>query len=229
MSRSRRLLDLVQALRRHRRPVTGARLAEELGVSLRTIYRDVQSLIEEGANIEGEAGVGYVLRPGFLLPPLMFSDDEIEALVLGSRWVAQRADRPLAAAAENALAKIKAVLPGDLRETADASGLLAGPGDPIAPDGVDLAPLRTAIRREHKIRIAYRDSAGGDTERVVWPIAIGFFDRVRVLAAWCELRAGYRHFRTDRISALTETGARYPKRRRALIREWRAAEGIPEQ
>lgn len=229
MSRSRRLLDLVQALRRHRRPVAGARLAEELGVSLRTIYRDVQSLIEEGADIAGEAGVGYVLRPGFLLPPLMFSDDEVEALALGSRWVAQRADPALAAAAENALAKIKAVLPADLREAVDAAGLLAGPGAPIAPDGVDLALLRAAIRREHKIRISYRDGAGGLTERVVWPIAIGFFDRVRVLAAWCELRVGYRHFRTDRIGELATTGTRYPKRRRALIREWRAAEGIPDR
>jgi predicted DNA-binding transcriptional regulator YafY len=229
MSRSRRLLDLVQALRRHRRPVAGARLAEELGVSLRTIYRDIQSLIEEGANIEGEAGVGYVLRPGFLLPPLMFSDDEIEALVLGSRWVSQRADPALAAAAENALAKIRAVLPGDLREAVDAAGLLAGPGDLIAPDGVDLAPLRAAIRREHKIAITYRDGSDGFSERVVWPIAIGFFDRVRVLAAWCELRVGYRHFRTDRIGALVDTGARYPRRRRALIKEWRAAEGIPER
>ncbi len=229
MSRSRRLLDLVQALRRHRRPVAGARLAEELGVSLRTIYRDIQSLIEEGADIEGEAGVGYVLRPGFLLPPLMFSDDEIETLVLGSRWVAQRADPALAAAAENALAKIRAVLPGDLREAADAAGLLAGPGDPIAPDGVDLAPLRAAIRREHKIRIGYRDRTGKSSERVVWPIAIGFFDRVRVLAAWCELRVGYRHFRTDRIGTLAATAERYPRRRRTLIKEWRAAEGIPEQ
>jgi len=229
MSRSRRLLDLVQILRRHRRPVTGARLAEELGVSLRTVYRDIESLVAEGADIAGEAGVGYVLRPGFLLPPLMFSDDEIEALVLGSSWVAERADPALAAAAADAIAKIKAVLPGDLRESADAAGLMAAPGEAIAPDGVDLAPLRAAIRREHKIRIGYRDRAGRGSERVVWPIAIGFFERVRVLAAWCELRVGYRHFRTDRIAALADTGERYPRRRRALIREWRAAEDIPER
>jgi len=229
MSRSRRLLDLVQILRRHRRPVSGARLAEELGVSLRTVYRDIESLVAEGADVAGEAGVGYVLRPGFLLPPLMFSDDEIEALVLGSSWVAERADPALAAAAADAIAKIKAVLPGDLRESVDAARLMAAPGEAIAPDGVDLAPLRAAIRREHKIRISYRDRAGRASERIVWPIAVGFFERVRVLGAWCELRVGYRHFRTDRIAALADTGERYPRRRRALIREWRLAEGIPER
>jgi len=219
----------MQILRRHRRPVTGARLARELGISLRTVYRDVEALIAEGADIAGEAGVGYVLRPGFLLPPLMFSDDEIEALVLGSRWVMRHADPALAAAAADALAKIRAVLPADLRESADATGLLAGPGGPIAPDGIDLAPLRWAIRREHRIRLGYRDRAGKASERVVWPIAIGFFERVRVLAAWCELRQGYRHFRTDRMTALADTGLRYPRRRRALIREWRDSEGVPEQ
>src|SRR6476660_2658089 len=99
MSRSQRLLDLLQILRRHRFPVTGAALAGELGISLRTLYRDIASLQEQGANIEGEPGLGYVLRPGFMLPPLMFSEDEIEALVLGSRWVAERGDERLGAAA----------------------------------------------------------------------------------------------------------------------------------
>ena len=111
MSRAQRLLDLIQVLRRHRHPVSGATLAEATGVSLRTLYRDIELLKAEGAHIDGEAGVGYVLRPGFMLPPLMFSEEEIEALVLGSRWVHQRADRALADAAANVLAKIGAVLP----------------------------------------------------------------------------------------------------------------------
>src|SRR5438128_6875775 len=114
MSRSQRLLDLIQVLRRHRRPVTGAVLAEDVGVSLRTLYRDIETLKAQGARIDGEAGVGYVLRPGFMLPPLMFSEDEIEAIVLGSRWVADRTDAPLGNAARTALAKIAAVLPRDL-------------------------------------------------------------------------------------------------------------------
>src|SRR5947208_3487229 len=128
VARAQRLLELIQVLRRHRRPVSGETLAAELGVSLRTLYRDIQTLIGQGAAIDGEAGVGYVLRPGFVLPPLMFSDEEIEALVLGSRWVAQRTDEPLARAAANAIAKVAAVLPDDLRDSIEHNGLLAGPG-----------------------------------------------------------------------------------------------------
>src|SRR5947209_13781975 len=126
MPRADRLLELIDILRRHRGPVTGARLAEELGVSLRSLYRDVEALRGRGAEIEGEAGFGYVLKPGFLLPPLMFSREEIEALVLGSRWVVKRGDAALAAAAAKALTKIKSVLPPDLRAEAEAAGLLIG-------------------------------------------------------------------------------------------------------
>ena len=229
MARSERLLALIQALRRHRAPVSGAVLADELGVSLRTIYRDIQTLIGQGAMIDGEAGVGYVLRPGFVLPPLMFSDEELEALVLGSRFIAQRADQPLAAAARNAIAKIAAVLPDDLRDSIDGSGLLAGPGQALAPDPIDLTVVRAAIRTERKLAIDYTDPKGTKTRRTVWPIALGFFDRVRMLVAWCELRQDFRHFRIDRISTLRETRQRYPRRRRALMKEWRTVEGIPEQ
>src|SRR5690242_7496446 len=116
MSRAERLLDLIQILRRHRQPVAGAVLAQELGISLRSLYRDIATLQAQGAHIDGEPGLGYILRPGFMLPPLMFSEDEIEALVLGSRWVTERGDLRLADAARNALAKIAAVLPPDLRE-----------------------------------------------------------------------------------------------------------------
>lgn len=229
MARSERLLELIQALRRHRQPVSGAVLAEELGVSLRTIYRDIQTLIGQGATIVGEAGVGFVLRPGFVLPPLMFSDEELEALVLGSRLLAQRADKPLADAARNAITKIAAVLPGDLRDSIDSTGLLAGPGRRPPPDPIDLASIRAAIRTERKLILAYTDPNGKQTRRTVWPIALGFFDRVRMLAAWCELRQDFRHFRTDRITSLRATDQRFPRRRRALMKEWGAIEGIPEQ
>ena len=225
MARAERLLELIQLLRRHRHPVAGQTLADELGISLRTVYRDIQALIGQGAAIDGEAGIGFVLRPGFVLPPLMFTDEEIEALVLGLRWVKQ-ADAPLARAAIDVLAKIGAVLPDDLRGSIEGVGLLAAP-QPADP--IDLAPLRAAIRSEHKIILDYADAKGGRTRRTVWPIAIGFFDRARVLAAWCETRNDYRHFRTDRIAKLRLTGRRYPQRRRALMREWRAREGIPEQ
>src|SRR5206468_10895647 len=127
LSRAERLLALIQMLYRHRHPVSGAVLADELRVSLRTLYRDIASLQAQGARIDGEPGVGYVLRPGFMLPPLMFSQDELEALVLGSLWVSERADAALKAAAQNPIAKIAAVLPPDLRHAVDASALLIGP------------------------------------------------------------------------------------------------------
>src|SRR3954471_10477330 len=157
MSRAQRLLDLIQVLRRHRHPVSGAVLAEATGVSLRTLYRDIDVLKAEGAHIDGEAGIGYVLRPGFMLPPLMFSEEEIEALVLGSRWVSERADGLLGKAARNVLAKIGAVLPDDLKQSILASGLLIGPGEPIAAGDSELAAIRQAIRSERKLRIAYAD------------------------------------------------------------------------
>jgi predicted DNA-binding transcriptional regulator YafY len=226
LARSQRLLDLIQLLRRHRRPVAGAVLAEELGVSLRTLYRDIETLKAHGALIDGEAGVGYVLRPGFLLPPLMFTEDEIEALVLGSRWVAERTDAPLGAAARNALAKIGAVLPDDLRESFYDSSLLIGPGEPIAAGDAELATIRLAIRREHVLRIVYADQEGRETRRAIWPFVLGFFDRVRVVGAWCELRQGIRHFRTDRIRVLAPKEKRYPRRRAALLKEWRALERV---
>ena len=233
MSRAERLLDLIQVLRRHRQPVSGRALAQELGVSIRTLYRDIASLQAQGASIDGEPGVGYVLRPGFMLPPLMFSEDEIAALVLGSRWVADRADDRLGEAARNALAKIAAVLPADLREAVDASALLVGPGAPIAAGDAELATIRRAIKAECKLAITYvREDGGGGagtrTTRTIWPFALAFFDRVRMVVAWCELRQGFRHFRTDRIAALAVAG-RYPRRRQALLKEWRAVEGIPPQ
>lgn len=227
MSRAERLLDLIQVLRRHRHPVSGQTLADELGISLRTVYRDIQTLVGQGAAIDGEAGMGFVLRPGFVLPPLMFSDEEIEALVLGLRWVAQQPDEPFERAAMDALAKIAAVLPDDLRETIEDIGLLAAPDEEDEP--VDLAPIRAAIRAENKLVLHYVDREGDETRRVIWPIAIGFFQRAHVVAGWCELRRDFRHFRVDRIVRLRTTDKRYPRRRRLLMKEWREIEGIPEQ
>ncbi len=226
MSRAERLLNLIQALRRHRYPVSGAALAEELGVSLRTIYRDIATLQGQGAHIDGEPGFGYVLRPGFMLPPLMFSEEELEALVLGSRWVGDRGDARLAAAARNALAKIAAVLPPDLRDDLDASPLFVGPGQPIAAGDAELPVIRQAIRAGHKLRIGYRDLKESESSRTIWPFALAFFDRTRVVAAWCELRQDFRHFRTDRIVTLAPTRQRYPRRRQILLAEWRALHGI---
>jgi predicted DNA-binding transcriptional regulator YafY len=224
MSRTRRLLDLLQILRSHRFPVTGERLAEQLGISLRTLYRDIRILQEQGAHIAGAPGLGYVLQPGFMLPPLMFSEEEIEALVLGTRWVADRADAKLGSAAREALQKIAAVLPRDLRDTLDDSALLIGPGPGISAGTIELSQLRQAMRAERKIAVDYRTPDGTESQRTVWPCALGYFDQTLVLVAWCELRQAFRHFRTDRIIAMEVLPQRYPRRRQALLKAWREQE-----
>jgi predicted DNA-binding transcriptional regulator YafY len=229
VSRAERLLQLMQALRRYRQPVSGTALAEELGISLRTLYRDIASLQAQGAHIEGETGVGYVLRPGFTLPPLMFSEEEIEALVLGSRWVAERGDARLGDAAANALAKILGVLPPELRHVAESSAMLVGPGNPSTPGELLLFQIRTAIRTECKLDVRYRDLSSQESSRVLWPCAVGFFDQCLVMVAWCELRKGFRNFRIDRIESLQVREERYPERRQSLLRRWREQEGIPVQ
>jgi predicted DNA-binding transcriptional regulator YafY len=225
MSRAERLLELMQVLRRRREPASGAALAQELGISLRTLYRDIASLQAQGAAIAGEAGVGYVLRPGFTLPPLMLSEEEIEALVLGSRWVAQHTDPELAEAARNALAKIHAVLPPALRHELESNALLVPSTASPAPDA-QLATIRLAIRRQRKLRLAYRDAAGASSDRVVWPFALGFFEQTRMVAAWCEHRLDYRHFRVDRIGELEVLEERYPRQRQELLKAWRQVQGI---
>lgn len=222
MTRAERFLALLQSFRRRRRAVAASDLAAEVGVSLRTLYRDIAALKAQGAPIEGEAGLGYILRPGFLLPPLMFSEDEIEALVLGSRWVASRGDAPLEQAASDALAKIGAVLPDHLRERVEVASLMVPARAHPPPPGIDLAALRLAIRRERKLRFAYRDGSGGGSVRIVWPFGLAFFEDVRIITAWCELRRDYRHFRVDRVSAPEVLDERYPRRRAMLLREWRA-------
>ncbi len=222
MSRSERLLNLLQVLRRHRRPVSGQALAAETGVSIRTLYRDIASLQAQGAAIVGEPGVGYVMRPGFMLPPLMFRSEELDALVLGMRWVADRSDSTLADAALGTLAKIAAVLPVELRRELEESALLVGTGQKaVASHAVAADLLREALRAEHKLNITYTDPTGAVTERVVWPFALVYFDQARVLMCWCELRNDFRNFRTDRITQAAPLPVRYPRRRQALLKEWR--------
>lgn len=199
-------------------------MARALGVSIRTIYRDIATLQALGAEIAGEPGVGYVLGPGYFMPPLMLSEIEIEALTLGMRWVSTFADKPLAQGAEDALAKIEAALPTEIRGSIGALPLRVGGAPDPALRGEDLSQLRHAIRIERKIRIAYTDQRGTEEERTVWPFAIGYFADGRVLAAWCETRSDYRHFRTRNIEKTTLLDLPYPRRRIELFREWRAKE-----
>jgi len=221
MSRSERLLKLLQVLRRHRRPVSAEKLAAETMVSVRTLYRDITSLRAQGADIEGAPGLGYVLRPGFVLPPLMFGSAEIEALMLGLRWVSDRGDPELAASAREAAARVAAVLPSHLRRELETSALLVGTRARSSIDAVGLDLMRTAIRSGRKLRLTYRDKHEEGTERVVWPFALVYFEEARVLAAWCELRSDFRNFRADRIARielLDETAPRSPV---AMLSEWR--------
>jgi predicted DNA-binding transcriptional regulator YafY len=203
MNRTERLFALMDALRRHRRPVTAASLADELAVSLRTIYRDVQVLIGLGAPIDGEAGL------------------------LGIRWVARQSDTALTQAAMNALAKIAAASPKDMRDAMANTGLWVAT---IATTGTvaDIKLVREAIRRERKLRIAYVAETGAATERAIWPIAMAYYERRQTVAAWCELRGAFRHFRTDRITALTATEQRYPRRRVELVEDWRRETNFSE-
>jgi predicted DNA-binding transcriptional regulator YafY len=222
MSRAVRLLNLLQALRRRRRPVTADELSAELAVSVRTVYRDIATLVGEGAAIQGEAGVGYVMQPGLFLPPLGFDRDEVDALVLGLSWVQGRADPVLARAADNAMAKIHAMLPPEGRDEVEGGGVLVGPSPEPPPAVVPLERLRDAIRRQRKLAIVYRDAAGAQSARVVWPIALAYPEGVRLLVAWCETRTGFRNFRVDRIVEGAVAEERYPRNRRALLKDWRA-------
>jgi predicted DNA-binding transcriptional regulator YafY len=208
MRRADRLFEIIQLLRR--KPTVRAReLAETLEVSERTIYRDVRDLMVSGVPIEGEAGVGYVLKAGFDLPPLMFKETEIEALVLGARIVESWADTELAEAATDAIAKIEAVIPERLKGFMASTALLAPPLHFVEPVGFDLAVLRRAVRNQTKVHFRYTDVLAQETERTVWPLSLAYFGPVWVLAAWCELRVDFRTFRLDRMREFSVTDERF--------------------
>ena len=201
MRRADRLFDIIQVLRR-RKLVRARDLAERLEVSERTIYRDLSDLMASGVPVEGEAGVGYILREGYDLPPLMFNKQEIEALVLGARIVESWADPKLAAAAAEALAKIETVLPEGLRRHMAETTLLAPPDHFAERIAIDPATLRRAIQDGRKVHFAYSDGEARRSERSVRPLGLAFYGPVWLLLSWCELRRDFRSFRLDRMSEL---------------------------
>jgi len=216
----------MQALRRHRRTVSGRALAQELGVSLRTIRRDVATLQHMGADIDGEPGVGYILRPGFLLPPLSFTAEEIQALVIGAQWVSRQTDDALALAVTNALAKIDAVLPPDMRAALQDDTIYVGhPLKSEAP--LDLSDIRRALREQRKLRITLSLEHAPADEQVVWPIMLGLINGKRFIAAWCELDSQFRVIGMDDIATTEVLAERYTSNRRQLVKEWRAREVRP--
>jgi predicted DNA-binding transcriptional regulator YafY len=221
MRRADRLFRIIQVLRRKKRPVTAHEIAQELETSLRTIYRDVAQLMADRVPIRGEAGIGYVLEGGFDMPPLMLTPDEIEAAMLGAQWVMSRGDPALTRAAADLVAKIGAVVPEHLRPLLMEPALAAPKRYPNAPDAIDMARLRGAIRKQEKILLGYADETGSETRRIIWPIAVSYWETVRVIIGWCELRNGFRHFRTDRVLAAEFLDARYPTSRARLRVAWK--------
>ncbi|HEX3809316.1 MAG TPA: YafY family protein [Rhizomicrobium sp.] len=221
MRRADRLFRIIQVLRRKRRPVTAHEVAEELETSVRTIYRDIAQLMADRVPIRGEAGIGYVLEGGFDMPPLMLTPDEIEAAVLGAQWVMGRADPALARAASDLIAKIGVVIPEHLRPLLMEPALAAPNAFAKTEDAIDMPRVRTAIRAQGKIALVYRDESERQTSRTIWPIAISYWDRVRLIVGWCELRTAFRHFRTDRISAWEFLEARYATPRAKLRSDWK--------
>lgn len=220
MAKSDRLLQLMQCLRTLPAPVRAHALSDELGVSLRTVYRDIAALRRAGALIDGEPGFGYTLQEDPALPPMMFNRDEMEALVLGLREVVEVGDAVLADAAENALSKLKAALPHGVREELAHSVLYAKRFRPRPEVSIDIAALRLAARSECAVHIDYEDEHLNATERTVWPLAIVFFDVSLVLLAWCTLRQAYRTFRIDRIKTLNTLEASFRPKRVPMLREY---------
>lgn len=210
MRRADRLFDIIQQLRVAPRPVTARDIAARLEVTERTIYRDIAVLQARRVPIEGAAGVGYILRPGFDLPPLMFTIDEVEAIAVGARMVRRLRDPGLQAAAESVAAKVATILPERLRGGLLAPSFHVTEGSAEVPAGIDLADLRRAIRENRKLRMTYEDAQGRRSHRTIWPVAMTYYVDATVLGAWCELRNGPRHFRVERILSSTLLEESFP-------------------
>ena len=223
MRRAERLFEIVQILRRSREPISAQRIADELEISKRSVYRDIAALMDQHVPIRGEAGIGYVLEHGFDMPPLMLTSDEIDAVVLGALWVSSRGEPDLAKAADNLIAKVEAITPERLRPHILQPSISIAPNPQANLDKVDSAMLRHAVRKGHKVSLVYRDKDDVETERVVWPVLLGYRDHGRILAAWCELREGFRYFRTDRMVSANAIPEKYPERPSRLRKRWKVA------
>lgn len=201
MRRADRLFQIIQLLR-VRSTLTAAQLADELEVSVRTIYRDIRDLMASGVTIDGEAGVGYMLRQGFDLPPLMFTDDEVEALVAGARMVEAWGDDKLARHARSVLSKTESVLPEPLRERLRGVDIYAPSFHVPQALTENMEALRRAIATRHKIQFGYENEGGDATVRTARPLALSFWGKSWTVTCWCELRQDFRNFRTDRMHRL---------------------------
>ena len=227
MSRTDRLFELILLLRRARKAMTAAQLAEALDVAPRTIYRDVATLMAMRVPIDGEAGVGYIMRSGYDLPPLMLDREEVEAVAVGLQLLNRTGDRDLQSAARRVAAKIAGVLPeprGD--EMDDGRFVVSDFGTPAA---ANMGMLRSAVRESRRLALVYRDGQGQLTERTCLPVAVIYYTEVTVLAAWCELRDDFRHFRVDRMVTCHETGDSFADSAPRLRGDWHSLRGLPDR
>ncbi|GAA5067425.1 helix-turn-helix transcriptional regulator [Lysobacter panacisoli] len=225
MRRADRLFLLIHALRGRRSALTAQSLADTLGVSLRTVYRDVSDLQRSGVPIEGEAGVGYLLRKGSDIPPLMFTPDELEALVVGTRFVRAFGGKRLGREAAAALLKIEAVLPQELRERSSRTRIFAPEVDRLENSGL-IDDLHAAVTTAQVLRMSYRDNDARPTEREIEPLCLAFWGGSWTLGAWCRLRKDFRNFRPDRIVDYAPTGETFIEtRERGLEAYMKAVSG----
>jgi predicted DNA-binding transcriptional regulator YafY len=221
MRRADRLFQIIQILRRSTRPITASMLAVELEVAKRTVYRDVADLIGQRVPIHGVAGLGYILDDDFDMPPLTLTPDEIEAAVLGAQWVAERGDPVLANAARDLIVKIAAAVPKHLRPFIAEATVGAPANNRQTTDGLDIVKSRLWIREGRKIWIRYQDEHDQCSERIIWPVILGYAETVRLLAAWCESRQEFRHFRTDRVLGVEFLDEKHGKHPAELKHQWR--------
>lgn len=222
MTRTQRLFQLMQALRSLPAPVTAATLAQEMSVDPRTIYRDINTLREMGAVIDGEAGYGFTMIEDHALPPMGFENDELEALVLGLREVQEIGDPALSRAAGQALTKLQARLPEKQAHRLRHAALHVHRFTEIPAPGIDVRDLRRATWEEVRIRFGYRDRAGAATVREADPLTISYFDRSHCLLAYCHLRQDFRAFRLDRMEGLEVLEASFRPRRVPMLRDYMA-------
>ncbi|MFC5759328.1 helix-turn-helix transcriptional regulator [Rhizobium sp. GCM10022189] len=207
MRKASRLFEIIQILRLAKKPMTAAVMAERLEVTVRSIYRDIAALQAMRVPIEGGRGIGYIMRPGFDLPPLMFSIEETEAIVLSLALLERTGDEELKLAARRVNQKLAGAVPLPLRQAMENKALYAWGTVARAPTGLDLAIVRRAIRDERKLDLRYRDEMGRASERTIRPIALIYYSQTANIVAWCELRQAIRNFRSDRVEACTEADA----------------------
>ncbi len=222
MNRSTRLFEIIQLLRSSRRSLTAQEIADTLEVTKRTIYRDIVTLQSMRVPIDGEAGVGYIMRPGFDLPPLMFTAEEVEAIAVGLSLLGRTGDPGLESAARSVVRKISDVLPEENPYGLLSQSVFTSSWHDIPVSDIDPALLRQAIRDERKLEIQYADQNGVVSARTILPLAMVYYVDALVLAAWCELRTAYRHFRVDRMKQCDMTEQCFKESGATLRESWHA-------